>query len=43
MGKGGEVFVFDMGDPVKIVDLATKMITQTGLKLEQILILSLLD
>ena len=33
MGKGGEVFVFDMGDPVKIVDLATKMVTQKGLKI----------
>jgi FlaA1/EpsC-like NDP-sugar epimerase len=32
IGKGGEVFVFDMGDPVKIVDLATNMITQKGLK-----------
>ena len=32
MGKGGEVFVFDMGAPVKIVDLATNMITQKGLK-----------
>jgi FlaA1/EpsC-like NDP-sugar epimerase len=26
MGKGGEVFVFDMGKPVKILDLAKKMI-----------------
>lgn len=26
MGKGGEVFVFDMGKPVKIIDLAKKMI-----------------
>tara|TARA_B100000767_G_C19757791_1_gene533802 strand:- start:591 stop:2351 length:1761 start_codon:yes stop_codon:yes gene_type:complete len=32
MGKGGEVFVFDMGDPVKISDLALNMITQKGLK-----------
>ena len=32
MGKGGEVFVFDMGHPVKIIDLATKMITQKGLR-----------
>jgi len=32
MGKGGEVFVFDMGDPVKIVDLAKNMITQKGLR-----------
>lgn len=26
MGKGGEIFVFDMGEPVKIVDLAKRMI-----------------
>ncbi len=26
MGKGGEIFVFDMGRPVKIVDLAKRMI-----------------
>ena len=32
MGKGGEIFIFDMGDPVKIVDLATNMIIQKGLK-----------
>ena len=32
IGKGGEVFVFDMGAPVKIYDLATNMITQKGLK-----------
>ena len=33
MGKGGEVFVFDMGKPVKIVDLAKNMVTQKGLTL----------
>ena len=33
MANGGEVFVFDMGDPVKIVDLATNMVTQKGLKI----------
>ena len=33
MGKGGEVFVFDMGEPVKILDLAKNMITQKGLKI----------
>ncbi|TAJ12120.1 polysaccharide biosynthesis protein [Marinilabiliaceae bacterium JC017] len=33
MGKGGEVFVFDMGEPVKIIDLATEMIQLAGLKL----------
>ena len=31
MGKGGEIFIFDMGEPVKIVDLATKMIKLAGL------------
>ncbi|MFT7031134.1 MAG: FlaA1/EpsC-like NDP-sugar epimerase [Marinoscillum sp.] len=35
MGKGGEIFVFDMGQPVKIVDLAKKMIQLSGLKLGQ--------
>ena len=30
MGRGGEVFVFDMGKPIKIVDLAKNMITQKG-------------
>lgn len=31
MAKGGDVFVLDMGQPVKIMDLATRMITLTGL------------
>ncbi len=31
MGKGGEIFVFDMGEPVKIYDLAKKMISLAGL------------
>lgn len=31
MGQGGDVFVLDMGEPVKIADLAEKMITLTGL------------
>ena len=26
MGKGGEVYVFDMGEPVKIMDMAKKMV-----------------
>ncbi|MBF5027140.1 polysaccharide biosynthesis protein [Planobacterium oryzisoli] len=30
MGKGGEVFVFDMGEPVKILDLAKRMIKLSG-------------
>ena len=32
MGKGGEIFVFDMGAPVKIVDLAKRMIQLSGAK-----------
>jgi FlaA1/EpsC-like NDP-sugar epimerase len=32
MGKGGEIFVFDMGDSIKIVDLARKMILLVGMK-----------
>ena len=30
MGRGGEIFIFDMGKPVKIVDLAKKMIRLSG-------------
>lgn len=30
MGHGGEIFVFDMGAPVKIVDLAKRMIQLSG-------------
>lgn len=33
MGKGGEIFLFDMGQSVKIVDLAKKMIKLSGLTL----------
>nr|MBP7473595.1 polysaccharide biosynthesis protein [Prevotella sp.] len=32
IGKGSEIFVFDMGEPVKIVDLATRMIELAGYK-----------
>ena len=31
MGKGGEIFVFDMGKPIKIADLARHMIQLSGL------------
>ncbi|WP_440455084.1 polysaccharide biosynthesis protein [Psychrobacter sp. ASPA161_9] len=34
MATGGEVFVLDMGEPVKIVDLAKRMIYLTGCKLK---------
>ena len=30
MGKGGEIFIFDMGEPVRIMDLAEKMIKLAG-------------
>ncbi|WP_430438199.1 polysaccharide biosynthesis protein [Parabacteroides goldsteinii] len=32
MGNGGEIFVFDMGQPVKIADLARRMIELSGMK-----------
>ena len=32
MGKGGEIFIFDMGKSVKIVELAKKMIRLAGLE-----------
>ena len=32
MGHGGEIFVFDMGEPVRIVDLAKRMIKMSGAK-----------
>lgn len=35
MGQGGEVFVFDMGEPIKIDDLAQKMIQLSGLRIDK--------
>lgn len=35
MGKGGEIYVFDMGQPVKILDLAKKMIQLSGKKVDE--------
>ena len=35
MGEGGEIFVFDMGESVKIIDLAKKMIQLSGLELDK--------
>lgn len=32
MGKGGEIYVFDMGEPVRIIDLAERMIKLSGLE-----------
>jgi FlaA1/EpsC-like NDP-sugar epimerase len=36
MGQGGEIFVLDMGQPVKIVDLAKKMISLSGYSTDEI-------
>lgn len=35
MGSGGEIFIFDMGEPVRITDLALKMIKLAGLQPEK--------
>lgn len=43
MGKGGEIFVFDMGEPVKIIDLAKRMIALSGAKGIEIKITGLRD
>ena len=43
MGNGGEIFVFDMGNPVKIIDLAQRMIQLSGAKNIEIKITGLRD
>lgn len=35
MGKGGEIYLFDMGESIKIVDLAKKMIKLSGLEIDR--------
>ncbi|MEN9304693.1 MAG: hypothetical protein RL264_3122 [Bacteroidota bacterium] len=35
MGNGGEIYVFDMGEPIKIIDLAMNMIRLSGLRVEE--------
>lgn len=35
MGKGNEIFVFEMGEPVRIVDLAIRMIELAGYRLDE--------
>jgi len=43
MGKGGEIFVFDMGKPVRIMDLARRMIKLSGAKNIEIKVTGLRD
>ena len=43
MGKGGEIYVFDMGKPVKIVDLAKRMIKLSGARDVKIVFTGLRD
>ena len=43
MGKGGEIYVFDMGKPVKIVNLAKRMIKLSGAKNIDIIFTGLRD
>ncbi|GGP06554.1 polysaccharide biosynthesis protein CapD [Cloacibacterium rupense] len=35
MGQGGEIYMFDMGKPIKILDLAQKMIKLSGLEIDK--------
>jgi FlaA1/EpsC-like NDP-sugar epimerase len=35
MGNGGEIYIFDMGESMKIIDLAKKMISLSGLELDK--------
>tara|TARA_B100001287_G_scaffold150032_1_gene126297 strand:- start:6618 stop:8501 length:1884 start_codon:yes stop_codon:yes gene_type:complete len=41
MGKGGEIYVFDMGKSIKIIDLAKKMIQLAGLEIEKDIVIKI--